>query len=94
LDNAGGRRPAFISKLGFDRQLTPNLPVRLTGSNYTIRKSPADTLYGGDRAGWFINKYLLLKSEYAVQSYKNFAVTDIRNGGRFQGPVVGAELGF
>ena len=48
---AANRRPAFISKLGFDRQLTPNLRFRLTGSNYTIRKSGGDTLYGGDRGG-------------------------------------------
>ncbi len=45
------RRPAFITKIGFDRQVTPDLRVRLTASNYTIRKSPADTLYSGDRAG-------------------------------------------
>jgi hypothetical protein len=201
------RAPAFISKLGFDRQVTPHLRVRLTGSNYTVRKSAADTLYGGDRAGspyyyamentqasvtanafsgtinpgfsykvtafmvnpfikykgleffgvgehatgraitettertwtqtggelvyrfdddhlffggrydiakgnlanminqvsvnrtqfgagWFLNKYLLLKGEYVVQNYKNFPTTDIRNGGRFRGPLVDAVLAF
>jgi hypothetical protein len=49
--NPQSRSPAFITKLGFDRQLTPDLRFRITGSNYTIRKSPADTLYAGDRAG-------------------------------------------
>lgn len=201
------RAPAFISKLGFDKQLTPNLRVRLTGSNYTIRKSASDTLYGGDRggspyyfamentqattsgqafsgtinpgfsykvtaymvnpfikykgleffgvaeratgrsyaetrertfnqiggeivyrfaddhlffggrysqvrgnlanminqvsvnrsqigAGWFLNKYLLMKGEYVVQNYKNFPTTDIRNGGRFRGPMIDAVLAF
>jgi hypothetical protein len=201
------RSPAFISKLGFDRQITPDLRVRLTGSNYTIRKSPADTLYAGDRggspyffvlentqatatanafsgtinpgfsyrvqayqvnpfvkyrgleffgvfehasgstasetkdrawtqqggeavyrfadnhlfvgarynrakgrlanmanelsvnrtqfgAGWFINRYLLLKSEYVIQNHKNFPATDIRNGGRFQGWMFDAVLAF
>jgi hypothetical protein len=201
------RRPAFISKIGFDRQLTPKLRVRLTGSNYTIRKSPSDTLYSGDRAGspyffvmentqatvtgnafsgtinpgfsykltafqvnpfikygglelfgviehadgnaksesaartwnqyagdivyrfadnhlyvgarynyakgrlagkaqdvsanrnqygvgWFINRYLLIKAEYVIQNYKDFPAIDIRNGGRFQGPVIDAVLGF
>ena len=45
------RSPAFIGKLGVDRQLKPNLRVRLTGSAYTISKSPSDTLFSGDRAG-------------------------------------------
>ena len=49
--NPQSRSPAFITKLGFDRQINPNLRVRLTASNYTIRKSPAETLYAGDRAG-------------------------------------------
>jgi hypothetical protein len=45
------RGPAFITKLGFDRQITPDLRVRLTGSNYRVDKSPANTLFAGDRAG-------------------------------------------
>jgi hypothetical protein len=202
------RRPAFITKIGFDRQVKPDLRVRLTASNYTIRKSPADTLYAGDRAGspyfcvlestatgcgtsqafsgnlnpgfrsrvmafqinpfvkykgleffgvfetasgrnanetnnrtfaqqgaevvyrfagdhlfagvrynrargflqgisnevsvnrnqyaagWFLNRYLLLKVEYVIQNYKNFPPDDIRNGGRFQGTMVDAVLAF
>jgi len=201
------RSPAFITKLGYDRQVTPNLRVRLTGSNYTIRKSPANTLYSGDRAGspyfyvlensqatataqafsgtvnpgfsyrvmafqvnpfvkyrgleffgvlehasgrtasetedrtwtqqggeavyrfagdhlfvgarydraqgrlanivnelsvnrtqfgagWFLNRHLLLKSEYVIQSYKNYPATDIRNGGQFQGWMFDAVLAF
>jgi hypothetical protein len=51
------RSPAVIAKLGFDRQLTPDVRVRLTGSNYRVDKSPANTLYGGDRAGsryWYV----------------------------------------
>ncbi|HEU4882947.1 MAG TPA: hypothetical protein VFT45_11890, partial [Longimicrobium sp.] len=38
-------------KLGFDRQLTPMLRLRLTGSVYNASSSPAVTLYGGDRTG-------------------------------------------
>ena len=45
------RSPAFLAKLGVDQQLTPELRVRLTGSAYTNSKSPANTLYAGDRAG-------------------------------------------
>ena len=43
--------PAVYGKLGFDRQLTSDLRVRLTGSAYNSKKSPANTLYAGDRAG-------------------------------------------
>ncbi|HEX5869438.1 MAG TPA: hypothetical protein VFY65_03420, partial [Longimicrobium sp.] len=43
--------PAFLGKLGFDRQLSPLLRVRLTGSMYSAESSPAVTLYGGDRTG-------------------------------------------
>ncbi len=49
--NPQARHPAFISKIGFDRQVKPNLRVRLTGSNYIVRKSAANSLYFGDRAG-------------------------------------------
>jgi hypothetical protein len=45
------RSPAFLGKLGFDKQLNDDLRVRLTGSAYTIAKSPGNTLYAGDRAG-------------------------------------------
>ncbi len=51
------RSPAYISKLGFDRQLNPDVRVRLTGSRYSNSKSPAGTLFAGDRAGsryWYI----------------------------------------
>lgn len=43
--------PAYLGKLGFDRQLSPLLRVRLTGSMYSAESSPAVTLYGGDRTG-------------------------------------------
>src|SRR5689334_23629539 len=45
------RSPAFISKLGFDRQLTEDLRVRLTGSTFMQAKAISNTLYAGDRAG-------------------------------------------
>lgn len=45
------RAPAFITKLGFDRQINPDVRVRLTGSRYSNSKSPAGTLFAGDRAG-------------------------------------------
>ncbi len=44
--------------------------------------------------GWFLTKNVLLKAEYVTQKYKNFAVTDYRNGGKFNGYVIEAVVGF
>ena len=49
--NPQNRAPAYLAKLGFDRQLTPDLRARLTGSLYTKKRSNSNTLYTGDRAG-------------------------------------------
>jgi hypothetical protein len=45
------RSPAFHWKAAFDRQVKPDLRVRLSISSYIDRKSPANTLFRGDRAG-------------------------------------------
>ncbi len=42
---------AFISKLGYDKQLNEDLRVRLTGSTFMQAKAISNTLYAGDRAG-------------------------------------------
>lgn len=47
----GKAKPAFIGKLGYDKQINSDLRVRLTGSFYHTAGSNANTLYGGDRAG-------------------------------------------
>lgn len=45
-------QPSFYGKLGFDRQMTGDLRLRLTGSWYTNQGTTTGTwLYGGDRAG-------------------------------------------
>ncbi|HMP29293.1 MAG TPA: hypothetical protein PKD85_06820 [Saprospiraceae bacterium] len=44
--------------------------------------------------GWFPTKNLLLKGEYVSQAFDGFAQTDVRNGGRFNGFVVEAVVGF
>jgi len=45
--------------------------------------------------GWFINKYILLKAEYVIQEYKDFTdVTDLRHGGKFDGFMIEAVVGF
>lgn len=45
-------------------------------------------------AGWFLTNNILLKGEYVTQKYKDFAATDIRNGGKFNGYVIQAVVGF
>jgi hypothetical protein len=44
--------------------------------------------------GWFITKNILLKAEYVDQTYKKFPVEDYRAGGKFNGYVVEAVVGF
>lgn len=47
----GKHNPAFIGKLGYDKQFTEKLRVRVTGSVYSTAGSVANTLFWGDRAG-------------------------------------------
>jgi len=51
VQGAAQRKPSFIGKVGFDRQMTDMLRTRLTGSVYHTGGSMSNTLYGGDRAG-------------------------------------------
>ena len=45
-------KPTYYGKLGFDKQVSNNLRVRLTGSFYTAQGADnGNHLYGGDRAG-------------------------------------------
>ena len=45
-------------------------------------------------AGWFVTKNVLVKGEYVTQEYKNFPTNDFRNGGKFNGYVIEAVVGF
>ena len=58
------RAPAYITKLGVDRSFG-DIRVRLTGSRYTNRKSPAGTLFAGDRAG---SRYFFVLENTAATS--------------------------
>jgi hypothetical protein len=60
------RGPSYIGKLGVDRQVNPNLRVRLTGSMYRSARSMSDTLYSGDRAG--SRFYYVLENTQATES--------------------------
>lgn len=63
LKSPGDRAPSFLGKVGFDRQFSQALRARLTGSAYITRKSPAQTLYAGDRAG---SQYVLVLENTAA----------------------------
>ena len=45
-------------------------------------------------AGWFLTKNILLKGEITNQKYLDFAPTDYRYGGKFNGYVIQAVVGF
>ena len=44
--------------------------------------------------GWFLTKNILLKGEYVIQKYLDFPTADYRAGGKFDGYVVEAIVGF
>jgi hypothetical protein len=44
--------------------------------------------------GWFVTKNITMKVEYVNQEYLNYPVTNILNGGRFDGTMIEAAIGF
>ena len=77
----GQRGPSIIGKLGIDRQVKPNLRVRLTGSMYRNEKSLSNTLYGGDRAG---SRYYYVLENTAAAESAQFTSGNINPGFRNQ----------
>jgi hypothetical protein len=45
-------------------------------------------------AGWFCTKNIMVKAEYVNQVYLNYPVTNILNGGKFNGMVLEAAIAF
>ena len=45
------RSPAFMGKVGFDKEYSDDLRIRLTGSMFAQSKANNNSLYTGDRAG-------------------------------------------
>ena len=76
--------------------------VKARLANNAVGSGAGSIIYNGDvtinriagAAGWFLTKNILLKGEYVVQKYKDFPVADIRAGGKFNGYVVEAVVGF
>ena len=75
----GRRSPTILGKLGFDRQVKPNLRVRLTGSMYRNEKALSNTLYGGDRAG---SRYYYVLENTAATETSQFTSGNINPGFR------------
>jgi hypothetical protein len=71
------RSPTFLGKAGFDRQVKPNLRVRLTGSLYRNSKALSNTLYGGDRAG---SRYYYVLENTAAAEASQFTSGNINPG--------------
>ncbi len=83
----GQRGPSLIGKIGADRQLKPNLRVRLTGSMYRNEKSLSNTLYGGDRAG---SRYYYVLENTAAAEATQFTSGNINPG--FRNSVTALQL--
>jgi hypothetical protein len=79
LGAEGERKPSFYGKLGFDRQVSDNLRLRLTGSAYTTESSLSNTLYGGDRAG---SRYYWVMEAVGATESANFTSGLINPGFR------------
>jgi hypothetical protein len=60
------RGPSYLAKLGVDKQLRPDLRVRLTGSMYKKDASASGTLTSGDRAG--SKYYSVLENSLSTES--------------------------
>ena len=68
VQTPGQRSPSYIGKVGFDRQVSKDLRVRLTGSAYQNYKSASNTLYSGDRGG---SRYNLVMENVVATSAAN-----------------------
>ena len=61
-----------------------------------IAKSSADESVSRYQlgGGWFVTPNVLAKLEYVNQKYNDFPLTDIRNGGKFQGFMIEGAVAF
>jgi hypothetical protein len=69
------------------RYNTVNGQLTVGSPDVTVNRSQT----GG---GWFLTPNILLKGEYVRQKYLDFPVTDIRNGGKFNGFMVEGVVAF
>jgi len=62
----------------------------------TLPFSPTDVTINRavGSVGWFVTRNVMMKVEYVNQQYKNFATTNILSGGKFDGFMFEASIGF
>ena len=77
ITNPDKRKVSLIGKVGYDKQLSEDLRVRVTGSMYTTSGSSRNTLYGGDRAG---SRYYLVMENTLATTNTNFTSGRINPG--------------
>ncbi len=63
------KSPSWIGKIGFDKQLSDDFRLRLTGSIYYTGSSARNLLYGGDRTG---SRYYLVMENTKASTSSNF----------------------
>ncbi|WP_053334274.1 hypothetical protein [Gemmatimonas phototrophica] len=71
---ASDRSPAFMGKLGFDKQLNADVRTRLTASYRNQGSAANNTLYSGDRAG---SRYYYVLENYVSTEAANFTSGNI-----------------
>jgi hypothetical protein len=74
---ASDRSPAFMGKLGFDKQLNADVRTRLTASYRNQGSAASNTLYSGDRAG---SRYYYVLENYVSTEAANFTSGNINPG--------------
>jgi hypothetical protein len=109
LENARGRSKTETADRKFNQMVIEGV-YRLgaeeklfIGAKYnTVNGRPAGATFTGDitinrtalAAGWFVTRNVLAKMELVNQKYVDFPTSDHRAGGRFNGLVVEAVVGF
>ncbi len=68
-DDKSKKSPAFVGKLGYDKQINDDFRLRLTGSTYFTASSRANNIYGGDRAG---SRYYLVMENTKASTSANY----------------------
>jgi hypothetical protein len=81
------RGPSVIGKLGVDRQVKPDLRVRVTGSLYNANRGMSNTLYGGDRAG---SRYYWVMENTAASETANYTSGALNPG--FKNEVTAVQI--
>ena len=78
--NPGKRGPSYLAKVGYDKQLTDDIRVRLTGSMYKKDRSASGTLTSGDRAGSrYYDVLENVTSTEAAQAWSGAVQSGMRN---------------